>query len=199
MKKILWIIFASALFIYANGTTSALFGMRNSNYAFLGIQKDCWGFAYENSVLVQKPKLQYSRVAAFYSTELPFDISVNYALYGGMRYDQEFYDYGSRISTTWGFHPQYFLLTGTWQPFYDSGYGFHYGYSAGFKTFLLPEIGFFANFKNLPEYRNIERRAEGGLIFKSGNLMVAPQISTPIDGQTPLTRVSVSFLYKLPF
>lgn len=199
MKKFLLIIITSALFIYANGTTSALFGMRNSNYGFMGIQKNCWGLVYENSLMVQKPKLQYGRVAAFYNTELPFDLSINYALYGGMRYDQEFYDYGSRISVTWEILHQYLSLTGTWQPFYDSDYGFHYGYLAGLKTFVLPEIGLFANFKNLPEYRNIERRAEGGLIFKSGNLMVAPQISTPIDGQTRLTRVSVSFLYKLPF
>lgn len=201
MKKTLAaiLLFTILSISHASDSTAIFAGMRNNRYAFAGMQaKSGFGIAFENSVLVQKVDIQYARLAVFYAKELPFNLSVNYAFYGGMRYDKEFYDFGSRISALWKVHERYLQLNAMLQPFYDSDLGDLYGYLAGFRTFILPEVALFANFKNIPEYRDVERRIEGGLLFETNHLSVAPQISTPLSGDHPLTRVSVSFLYKLP-
>lgn len=199
MKKVLLILLMFSLTIMAEKPSNILAGMRNGRYAFVGLQtKYDIGFAVESSVHVQKPEIQYGRGILFYTAELPYEISLDYALYAGMRYDQEFYDFGSRFSVLYKLHSRYLHLNGVLQPFYDSDYDGHVGYLVGARTFFLPEVALFASFKNLPEIRAVERRVSGGLLFETQHLSVMPELSMPINGEIQLTRVSISFLYKLP-
>ncbi len=205
MKKwvgLFFIALFSGLSCAADSTTSnieAFLGMRNNRYAFLGVDWNRrFGMAIENSVLVQKIELQYVRIAPFYHIELPYGLGVSYAIYAGSRYDKEFYDFGSRFGATFKVHPRFLLLDGIVQPFYDSDMGRNVGYLFEAKSFLLPEVAFFANYKNLPEYRALEHRVSVGLLLSVGNLAVRPEISTPTDWEMQWTRVSVSFLYRTP-
>lgn len=175
-------------------------GMRNERYAFIGVQtKYRFGLALENSVLVQKPKIQYIRLAPYYFQEFPFGLNLSYVLYAGMRYDFDFYDLGTRISADYSILSERLQVFGSFQVFYDSDLGTELTYLAGTRLFFLPEVGFQLCIKNMPEYRKPEHRMAGGLIFRTDRISVLPEISTPLDGQSPLTRVSVSFIYHLPF
>ena len=205
MKKwfgIFLLVLLSGLSYAADSTASHIetfAGMRNNRYAFLGVDwNNRFGMAIENSVLVQKVELQYVRIAPFYHRELPYGLDVSYAIYAGTRYDKEFYDFGSRLGATFKVHPRFLLLDGIVQPFYDSDMGRNVGYLFEAKSFLLPEVALFANYKNLPEYRALERRVSVGLLFSVNNLAVRPEISTPTDWEMQWTRVSVSFLYHYP-
>lgn len=200
MKKSLFLVLLLVAFSFAALDSTALVaGMRSNRYAFVGFQtKENFGVAFENSVQTQSPKKQYARLAAFYVFDLPFNIHSNYAVYGGMRYDKEFYDVGTRVELLWKAHERYLQLNGVWQPFYDSDYGRNFGYLVGVRSFVLPEVGVVANFKNIPEYRDVERRVSFGLVFETDHLSVMPEISIPVDGQNPLTRVFVSFVYYFP-
>ena len=205
MKKWLGLFFLvmfSEISYATDSTTSNIdvfLGMRNNRYAFLGVDwNKRFGMAVENSVLVQKVGLQYVRVAPFYHRELPYGLDVSYAIYAGSRYDREFYDFGSRLGATFKVHPRFLLLDGVFQPFYDSDMGRNVGYLFEIKSFLLPEVALFANYKNLPEYRALERRVSVGLLFSVSNLAVKPELSTPTDWEMHWTRVSVSFLYRYP-
>jgi hypothetical protein len=205
MKKwfgIFLLVLFNGLSYAADSTASsieAFAGMRNNRYAFLGVDwNKRFGLAVENSVLVQKIELQYVRIAPFYHRELPYGLDVSYTIYAGSRYDKEFYDFGSRLGATFKVHPRFLLLDGIVQPFYDSDMGHNVGYLFEAKSFLLPEVALFANYKNLPEYRALERRVTVGLLFSVNNLAVRPEISTPTDWEMQWTRVSVSFLYRYP-
>jgi len=199
VKKILLLLLLAIPVFAQMDSTSIVAGMRNNRYAFAGVQtRYNVGFVIENSVLTQSAKLQYARLAAYYLAEFPFDISTGYAFYAGMRYDKDFYDLGARAFALWKVHPRWFQLNAAMQPFYDSDYGSHIGYLAGFRTFVLPEVALFANFKNIPEYRDVERRVECGLMFEVSHLSVVPEISKPLSGKNQFTRVMVSFLYNFP-
>lgn len=205
MKKWIGLIFLAMLSGLScaadlqSSNIEAFLGMRNNRYAFLGVDwNKRFGMAIENSVLVQKLNLQYVRIAPFYHRELKHRLDVSYTIYAGTRYDREFYDFGSRLGATFKIHPRFLLLDGIVQPFYDSDMGRNIGYLFEGKSFLIPEVALYANYKNLPEYRALEHRVSVGLQFSVNNLTVKPELSTPTDWEMQWTRVSVSFLYRYP-
>ena len=173
-------------------------GMRNDRYGFAGLSfQNKFGVALENSLLIQKSSLQYIRGALFYQFETPYFISGSYTLFSGMRYNQDFYDIGTRLALQ--FQPfERFRLSGILQPFYDSDFGLNTAYFIAPEVRLLKDISAFVAFKNLPEYRHLERRFSLGLVLGTEHLNVKPEISKPLkkENRNALTRVSVSFIYK---
>jgi hypothetical protein len=112
-----------------------------------------------------------------------------------MRYDQDYYDVGARLDVLWQSY-RYLQVGGTLMPFYDSSLKGLVGYQAYVQSFLLKEIGVFVGAKNLPDFRNVERRYMAGLEIESGNLIVRPELSFPMNGETHLSRVSLFFVYR---
>jgi hypothetical protein len=112
-----------------------------------------------------------------------------------MRYDQDYYDVGARLDVLWQSY-RYLQVGGTLMPFYDSSLKGLVGYQAYVQSFLLKEIGVFVGAKNLPDFRNVERRYMAGLEIESGNLIVRPELSFPMNGGTHLSRVSLFFVYR---
>lgn len=194
MKKILIIILLALNFLFAQ--TSYVLGMRNSKYAYAGIQPfRNFGMAYENSVFVQDVELQYGRIALFYVFEhFPY-IAGSYAFFYGMRYNYDYYDFGAELDVAYYVHPKYLQIKGVLQPRYDSDAKKMLGFSILVKTMPFGEIGFFGGCKNLPEFRDVERRLFAGLAFETPRLKVTPEISAPISSSLAATRVSVSFIY----
>lgn len=182
--------------LFANDSFSYLIGMRNNRYVFAGVEYVArFGIAVENSVFTQGTEKQYVRVAPYYRWSLGEGLVGSYALYTGMRYDRDYYDVGARVDVLWH-HYRYLQVVGTLMPFYDSFLKGLVGYQAYAQTFPLKEIGVFAGAKNLPDFRDVERRFMGGLVFESGRLCVRPELSVPMTGETHLTRVSLFFVYR---
>ncbi len=197
-KLILIAVLLCCVNLSANESFSYLMGMRNNRYVFAGVEYAArFGIAVENSVFTQGTEKQYIRVAPYYRWNLGEGLVGSYALYTGMRYDRDYYDIGARLDVLWQ-HYRYLQVGGTLMPFYDSSLKGLVGYQAYVQSFLLKEIGVFAGAKNLPDFRNEERRFMGGLVFESGNLCVRPEVSVPMNGGTHLSRVSLFFVYRSP-
>lgn len=199
MRKVLWIaLLLCCVNLSANESFSYLMGMRNNRYVFAGVEYAArFGIAVENSVFTQGTEKQYIRVEPFYRWNLGEGLVGNYALYAGMRYDQDYYDVGARLDVLWQ-HYRYLQVGGSLMPFYDSSLKGLVGYQAYVQSFLLKEIGVFVGAKNLPDFRNVERRYMAGLEIESGNLSVRPEVSVPMNGETHLSRVSLFFVYRSP-
>ena len=197
MKKIvLFLLFLLLGGAHADEGLAYFLGMRNNHYAFVGVQyASKYGLAVENSVFTQGVEKQYVRIIPMYLWELGYGISGAYSVYGGIRYDQDYYDLGARLDLSWQKY-RYFQLVGVLSPFYDSFLKNRVGYQAYIQSFLGQEVALFAGIKNLPDFRDVERRYIGGLVIKTGNVQVRPELSMPMDGGTHLTRVSIFFVYK---
>jgi len=195
MKFFLVILLFALSVSFAQGP-SYILGMRNSKYAYAGIQPfQSWGIAYENSVFAQDVELQYGRIALFYVFETTFGFSGSYAFFYGTRYNFDYYDFGAELDLKYNIHPKYLQIKGVLQPRYDSDAKEMLGYSILTQTMPLGEVGLFAGFKNLPEYRDVERRLFAGVAFETPHLKVLPEISTPVATNLATTRVSISFVY----
>ena len=196
MKKVIAVLLYLMVSAYADSEFSFLLGMRNNHYAFIGAEyASKIGLAVENSVFTQGVEKQYVRVCPYYRWTLGNSVSGVYSLFSGMRYDQEYYDFGARLDLLWS-PSQYFQVGGTFMPYYDSFFENTVGYKAYVQSFILEEVGLFAGVKNLPDFRAAERRYTGGLVLKSGHIMVRPELSTPMNGETHLIRASVFFIYN---
>ena len=171
-------------------------GMQNSKYAYVGVRPfKHWGVLYKNSVFAQDVELQYGRLAVFSVFSSNINLSGEYFFFGGMRFNGDYYDVGSELDLRYTLYSRYLILRGVLQPRYDSEIGRMLGYSISAQTMPLEEIGLLAGFKNLPEYRDVERRVFVGLAFESGHLKVEPELSVPLEMDMERTRVSISFIY----
>ena len=194
--RIVALLLASATLLFAN---SQLFmGMRNQRFLFSGIQYRAYGVAYEQSLFNQDPDQQHGSLGLFAEYTLPLSVTLWYAVYGGMQYDADYYDYGGEVGMVWDAF-DYFGLKARYRPFYDSDLGTHYGYLVQLQTFPFKEVGFYAGLKNMPDYRDVERRVFGGMLFDVGRLEVYPEISTPVHGSFEWTRVQLNFIYHCDF
>ena len=197
MRKIqCFIMLLLTVSLYANDSFSYLLGMRNDRYAFVGVEYvSRFGLAVENSMYTMGTEKQYIRFAPYYRWNIDDSFEGCYALYYGMRYDQDYFDVGARVDVLWQRY-RYLQIGGTWMPFYDSFLKGLMGYQMYVQSFPLKEIGVFAGAKNLPDFRDVERRFIGGLVFESGRLCVRPELSVPMTRETHLTRVSIFFVYR---
>ena len=198
MKKVCLILLLGSFFLYAADDTSIFAGMRNTRFAFLGGEYKNFGLAIENSIYVQKADQQYARVFFFYKTSLPLQMQLCYALFAGSRYDRAYHDVGGRVNVRGAWFDEFLGVDAVWQIYNDSEIGLFSAYEGRGSIRLLREVALFAGLRTIPEYRMKARRVFAGLSFKSGHLVVNPEISTPLKKELQLTRVSVSFLYKLP-
>ncbi len=197
MRKNLTIVIFAAVFTWGNTDFSYILGLRNTHYAFVGVEyADKLGFVVMNSVASQGLEKQYVRGGPFYEWTLPFEIRGAYGIYAGMRYDRVFYDYGASINARWNALHRYLLFYGALQPFYDSDLGDHLGYEFAVECFFTNEVGVFWEIKNMPEFRDVERRTSIGLLFDTGSLYLKPELSMPINNDTHLIRLNVFFVYK---
>jgi hypothetical protein len=198
MKKCLFIGLLLGLFSELFAGNSFFMGMRNQRFLFVGVQHNSYGFAFEQSLFNQDPEQQHGRIVAYTQYSLPISVTLWYILFGGMQYDQDYYEYGGEVAVLWA--PQrYFQVRGRFQPFYDSGYHTKYGYLLQLQSYPFKEVGLYAGIKNIPDYRSVERRYFGGLLFDVGRLSVCPEISTPIHGSFEWTRMNLSFIYRFDF
>lgn len=194
MKNLLMIVLLALSASLAQ--TPYILGMDNTKYAYVGIQPfGNFGLVYENSVFVQDVELQYGRIALFYAFEQFPYIKGSYAFFYGMRYNFDYYDFGAELDVAYYVHSKYLQIKGALQPRYDSDAKGMLGYSISAQTMPLGEVGLFFGYKNLPEYRDVERRVFAGLAFETPRLKVMPEISAPVSSGLATTRVSVSFVY----
>ena len=195
MKKITLFILLSSMFIFAS-PLEYLLGYRNSKYALVGIENDKIGFALENSTFSQDLEFQYARAIAFYKFNLTQTISGKYALYSGLRYNKDFFDIGCFGEFNWNIFKKYLQVSGNIQPYYDSDLGHKFAYSTYLQTIPLSEVGLYAGVRNTPEYRDTDKRFFGGIVIKTSNIQIKPEVSIQKNFNAEFARVSVNFIYK---
>ena len=83
------------------------------------------------------------------------------------------------------------------QPFYDSEMGNFLGYLIRARTPTVKETSLFLGYKNIPEYRMVERRLSAGFSITKDDLIVDCEVSSPTSWKTQFTRVSLGFIYKM--
>jgi hypothetical protein len=196
MKFILPIVL-TAISLYAQGS-NAILGVRSSKYAYVGYENNKIGVILENSVFVEDVEKQYARAIAYYHF-LISRLYVSYGLYYGSRYNHDFYDYGAILKSSLKITEHVFRLDGIFMPFYDSDLKLHYGYSASISVFPFTEVGFVGGFRNIPDYRDVERRVFAGIEFDTPHLILRPEISTPLRNDArSVTRFTINFIYRNP-
>ena len=195
-KLVVVLLMFSATLLFANN--QFFMGMRNQRFLFAGVQHGSYGVAYEQSLFNQDPEQQHGCLGLFAEYSLPLSMKLWYVLYGGMQYDMDYYDYGGELSLLWAPHA-YFQIKARYRPFYDSDLGTHYGYLVQLQSAPFEDVGFYVGFKNMPDYRNVERRFFGGMLFEVGRLGVYPEISTPVHGSFEWARVQLNFIYRYDF
>ena len=196
MNRIILFILALLAFSSAQGSSYFL-GLRNSKYALIGVEsKYHVGMAVENSLFIDDMHLQYAQLALFYNFSLPFSFKGHYAVYGGSRYNQDFYDYGARIQLEWEPIRRLFQIGGAFQPFYDSDLERKYGYKVWAQSVFFDDVGIYGGIKNIPDFRDTENRFFGGVVFDLPKLKLYPEVSKPINGSFYTTRITVSFIYE---
>lgn len=197
MRLILFLIGVS----FAN--TEFFFGMPNTRNAFLGLEiNDAFGLYVKHSVLINDPdmginmKQQYVRIGSFYQWYGGDYIRGRYWAYGGMKYDQSYWDFGTRAFVAMG--PSLGMnLEVMLQPFYDSEMGNFLGYLIRARTPTVKKTNVFLGYKNIPEYRMVERRLSAGFSITKDDLIVDCEVSSPTSWKTQFTRVSLGFIYKI--
>ena len=89
-------------------------------------------------------------------------------------------------------------FSGIYQPYYDSDLEISHGYSVALSLFPLSEVGVTGGIRNIPDYRETERRVFAGLVFDTPHLLLQPIISTPLrSGAKSVTRLTINFVYRL--
>lgn len=202
MKIMKWMILTLLFFVsivYAESESHILVGMRNQRYAMAGAQYKRFGVVLEQSLFNQDIDLQYGRIVAFANYVLPLYSDIQFALYAGTQYGRQYYDFGSRVMLDVDAIPHILRLSGTYQPFWDKELGTRHGFRYQFAIIAMDEIQLYAGLKNIPDYRETERRYVGGVVFDVGYLSVTPEISIPVNGSFEWTRISVGFVYSPPF
>jgi len=195
MKKILALILCSITILCAEPLFFG--GLRNQRYAFVGVQfQDRFGIAFEESLFNQDFDWQHGRLALFSQYSMPLGFEIEYALFAGMQYDQSFYDYGSQASLNWTVPNKMIAITGIFQPMYDSDLGMDLAYCAQLLVKPFKDIGFYFGERNIPDFRKVEDRFFGGMLFELERISVLAEISTPVNESIEWTRVGASFIYK---
>ncbi len=183
-------------------STEFFVGMPNTRNIILGLEfNEKIGVYVKHSILMNDPdmlinlKQQYIRIGSFYQWYGGRYLKGLYWIYGGVKYDQSFWDLGTRAFVVVGLD-QGINLEMMLQPFYDSEMGNFLGYLVRMRTPAVKGTSFVLGFKNVPEYRMVERRLSAGFSIAKDDLIVDCEISSPTSWKTQFTRVSVGFIYK---
>jgi len=185
---------------YAN--IEVLLGMPNTRNVFFGmIANEKYGAFLRHSVLINDPdmsiniKQQYARLGLLYQWLGGELWRGYYIVYGGMRYDNAYWDMGTMGFAVFG--PRHGVnLETALEHFYDSEMGNFLGYLMRVRSPELKKMSVFVGFKNIPEYRMVERRVSGGVSIGVDGLSVNCEVSSPTSWETQFTRVSIDFVYR---
>ena len=170
-------------------------GLRENQYAHIRYVFKINMFAdVEQSIFITHIENQYIRGCIGYQKDYNW-LKGYVSAYYGMAYNNNFQNYGFKI-----FIEKYigkslgieFLLN----PHQDSYIKYKTCYEASVHYFVFNEVALYLSVTNVPEYRESINRFKPGLLFKSGNLQVKPQISIPLEGRIKNIRVLCGFEYK---
>lgn len=198
MKSFIFMCSLLLLVCKNNYSQSLILGVKNTRIAIAGYELSCkLGLLIENTMYVQDVKSQYIRLALFYKKDLQYKVNAGLFAFYGQRYNHDYYDLGVRLFTDW--HWKVFAFSGALQPLYDSEMKYHTCYSVAVNGYVFSDFAVAIEFKNIPEYRNVEKRASFGLLFDTPVLKVKPEVSIPLTNEEQLTRISISLLYNHKF
>ncbi len=168
-------------------------GTRDNQYIYGEYQYNNWNLKLEESVYAEKIGFQYLRLYTGYQLKL-HQSTLSVYPYFGTTYNGNYYSTGCFIDGKYHFLDKFNFFASI-NPHYDSGYKYKTCYRIGVGMNLTSQIGIKAEFQDMPIYRMKEKRLKGGIFFKTGNLMVIPQLSIPSEGVINNIRCIVDFKY----
>ena len=170
------------------------FSLRDTRFASVGYTlKAHWQFRFESSLFNTDEQHQnfllYSgykhSIKGFEGSALP---------YYGMAWDGNYKLAGAKLNVKYNILGRV-IVDATYNPHWDSMYGFNHCYMAGVEVPVSSEISLTARCQNIPEYRVVAKRVRVGMRFKVRNLSVNPEFSFAPNKILKPMRVMVGFCY----
>lgn len=195
MKKflIMFVMAALPLLSYAQLDLS----LRDTRFASIGYTlKNHWLFRIESSVLSADASHQNGRVYAGYTHKIK-GLTGTILPYAGMAWNADYKLSGAIINAKYNILG-HAIVEATYNPHWDSMYGFDNCYMAGVEIPATKEMSVVARFQNIPEYRVVAKRVRVGLKFKVNNLIVKPEVSFAPNKELKPIRMIVDFCYSFP-
>jgi hypothetical protein len=170
-------------------------GLKDNQYAHIKYIFKFDMFAdVEQSIFITPVANQYIRGSLGYTKDFNW-IKGYISAYYGMAYNNSFQNYGLKIFIEKNIGKSFgmdFLLN----PHQDFDIKYNTCYGISVHYFIFKEVALDLAVTNVPEYRESINRIKPGLLFKSGNIEVKPQISIPLEGNIKNIRVLCGFDYK---
>lgn len=171
--------------------------LRDTRFASIGYTlKDHWLFRLESSVFSADESYQNGRMYVGYTNEIKGIIGTILP-YAGMAWNTDYKLVGANINAKYNILG-HAIIEVTYNPHWDSIYGFNHCYMTGVETPITKEVSFVARFQNIPEYRVVAKRVRVGMKFKVNNLMIKPEISFAPKKELEPIRMMVDFSYSFP-
>lgn len=192
MKKYLGIIF---ILSYATSFAQIGIGLRDSKFAHISYSfKNHYSIKIEHSIFSGKIETQYIR-GIFSSNYLITDkIHFMGEVYYGTPYNITYYNCGGKLSANLLVTDRISIYA-TVNPHYDSYFHYITCYKIGSFYKLNSELDIFTCYSTIPEFRQKEKRLNGGLSFHVKNLKIWPYLSLPLETPIKSIRVLVNFNY----
>lgn len=171
--------------------------LRDTRFASIGYTlKDYWLFRIESSVFSADESYQNGRLYVGYTHEIK-GFTGTILSYTGMAWNADYKLAGININAKYNILGLT-IVEATYNPHWDSMYGFNHCYMAGVEIPVTKEVSVVARYQNTPEYRIVAKRVRVGLKFKVNNLMVKPEISFSPNKELEPIRMMVDFDYSFP-
>lgn len=189
-------IFLLLAILAADISASAQFsiGLRDNRFVNVAYKlHGTWDFKLEHSIFSEKPGYQYIRAYAGYGRAFGI-VRLQATPYFGTTYNGSFYNLGAKAEGKVAIGSRVNVSAAA-NPHYDSQTGFKMCFSAGASVGIIKELGIFAGYSTIPEYRISEERIRAGLMFRVKGLWAAPSLSIPAKGPFKQFRVLTSLGY----
>lgn len=195
MKKILLIALLAALPMLSFAQLDL--SLRDTRFASVGYTlKDHWQFRLESSVFSADESYQQGRIYVGYTHEVK-GFTGTVLPYAGMAWNADYKLAGALANAKYNILG-HAIIEATYNPHWDSMYGFNHCYMAGLEVPITKEVSVVARYQNIPEYRVVANRFRVGLSFKVNNFMVKPEVSFAPNKELKPIRMMVDFSYCFP-
>lgn len=192
MRRFLLIVLLSILAISANAQFDL--SLRDTRFASVGYTlKNHWLFRFESSLFNADEQHQNFLLYSGYTYSFK-GLTATALPYYGMAWDANYKLAGGKLNVSYNIL-NHAIIEATYNPHWDSMYGFNNCYMAGIEVPINNEISAVARFQNIPEYRVVANRVRVGLRFRVKNLTVTPEFSFAANKILKPMRVMVGMNY----
>lgn len=200
MKHNFLIIFFALLSIInveaRDANKSISVGVENNKYIIADYVYDKFDIGIKHSVFSESFKNQYFQFNLGYTQSIGKYCQLSATPSFGSVYNGDYYILKGTITGKVFAHKRVTFLADL-QPHYDSGLSYSTYYRFGTLINVFKEVSLKLAYTDIPEYRMPEKRINAGVLFRSGNLSILPELSIPVNENVHKVRLLCSFRYSI--